>query len=543
MSVIIKSKLDTTGVKDGTAALQSGLKQDIGEALNKVQQEAQKTEGALKGMFDLQKIQAAAGAFGAAKSILEKTGVAALGLSESTNKAVTSTLDMASQGVALGAVFGPVGAAIGGATGALLGWITASEEAAKAEEELTKKLAAEAAKREEIRAKEERASARAFYSSKVAYQELSSALGDATKAITASSLSTSEQGDLLRARRQDVISLAKAWDDYTTSLTHGTEAEREEAEIELSRAMKGAAQDIVDINAALGDYAKAQSDAANASNAATTAAREQNAEYEKKHALFVANFIKQKEQNDLDAKATELRKQGNDAFAAYQQKLKENAELAARVGLEITGTLALPDLSTDKLDLLEEGMGRLEAKAREVGEALKESLVNVGVGAAKTLFSNIEAGKKPLEGLGKAFAKLASEELKGIGTSLIGEGLRDELKAASMLVSSLGALSGPAAALAGIGAAKIAVGLGMGGIGALLGRRGNHSAADPSNTQSDSLGSREVEASAPKELAPVKIFLGPEHGWSVIGSADKRGLSEFGSLTLAAQDIAKKAPR
>jgi hypothetical protein len=79
--------------------------------------------------------------FGDLKDIFEKTGVALGGLSQEAVDAAVKVADIAEKGAAVGAAFGPMGAAIGLVAGGVLGMFNASaEEAAKKSAELKTRI-------------------------------------------------------------------------------------------------------------------------------------------------------------------------------------------------------------------------------------------------------------------------------------------------------------------------------------------------------------------------------------------------------------------
>lgn len=132
MAIIVKSSLDTSGIQEGTSKAQASLKGDISGALQSVQAKAQETEKSLKGMFDLQKIQAASASFGALKGILDKVSTTMLGLSKETVEANSKVADLAGKGAQALSVFGPWGTAIGFVGGALAGALSNGADQASA---------------------------------------------------------------------------------------------------------------------------------------------------------------------------------------------------------------------------------------------------------------------------------------------------------------------------------------------------------------------------------------------------------------------------
>jgi hypothetical protein len=255
--------------------------------------------------------------------------------------------------------------------------------------------------------------------------------------------------------------------------------------------------------------------------------------------------------------AIELLEYVGDAFATYEDVIENISVDLGTIGDEFRN---LPDIATpfyqageaasffaEALDAALRNGTVLTTEMLQAVDALTASLATAFgqtiQDAASALFDNIQAGERPFKNLGKAIRASAAEQLKGIGTNLIGEGVSNELKAAAMAILSFGA-DPRAVPLALLGAAEIAAGLAMGGTGALIGR-GTGGGADksPSSTATEgSLGSREAEASGPTQLAPVQIFLGPQTGMAVF-AGDQRGVAEYGRFTADAVKMGSKAPR
>ena len=147
MSVIIDVTIDTSQAQQQLAALQQQMAQQLAQSSQAAAQAAAAQAAAAAAAAAAAGNQASQGIaqlvlnetvdkFGDLKDIFEKTGVALFGLSEETVEAGVRIGDLAEKGAALGAAFGPIGAAVGlvagGALGALVEKLTANKEEAEA---------------------------------------------------------------------------------------------------------------------------------------------------------------------------------------------------------------------------------------------------------------------------------------------------------------------------------------------------------------------------------------------------------------------------
>jgi hypothetical protein len=164
------------------------------------------------------------------------------------------------------------------------------------------------------------------------------------------------------------------------------------------------------------------------------------------------------------------------ALAAFNQGQAGEADAAtAALGRQADAWNSLRveilDAQFAAISFADTGLEMIQQTAKDVGLELQNALGDVGAGAAMALFDALEAGDPILRSLGGAFRDLSSDALKGIGSQLIGQGILDEAKAASLLIKSAG-IDPRGWALAAHGAAEIAGGLALGGAGALVGRIG-----------------------------------------------------------------------
>lgn len=145
----LKIGIDSSGAKKGAsdfvqatekmrkagqenAAAQEDSAQKVENALADIADAARESADASSSMLDLEKLKTGIDAMDDLKDIFEKSAVALFGFSKETTDAVVLTADLAKKGAAVGESFGPMGALIGGAAGALIGYATASREAAAA---------------------------------------------------------------------------------------------------------------------------------------------------------------------------------------------------------------------------------------------------------------------------------------------------------------------------------------------------------------------------------------------------------------------------
>jgi hypothetical protein len=572
MTILIKSALDTTGVNQGVSQAQNQLKTELGGALQNVEQKAKSAEKSLSSMLQLQKLESFAGKFGDIKDIVEKAGTAVFGLSQQTVKTTASMADLAQKGVSLGASFGPWGALIGGAAGALVGFVAAADDSAAALARV--QWAAEESKRaadEFLRSWEEAQAIKAHIddvakSADALQLSIKNALNPAELPKSAEGLAKATnkvksalEGTLLISKLAEgqLKALQDTVDDVSFRYAASTEdqaqkakdleaakdtlARKEEYIAELTE--RGQTQ-ISELNTLTAEQTRRTQASTSAINHQTKALKDAEAASRARVAAIEAETRAFLERSAASEEARAERLATGEGLDV--EGMREGMDELNAASLEVFNNLSLlPEIEIPALPFEEMGAALSAASegAKQLGEDLQHALVEVGVGAATKLFDNIEAGRKPLAGLGKAFGQLASQQLKAIGTGLIGEGIANELKAAAILITSLG-VNPQGYALAAVGAAEIGLGLAMGAGGALLGRRsGGAAAAVPTSTgTSESLGSRETEASGPQRLSDVKIYLGPEQGMAVF-AGDQRGISEYGKFTTTAQQIASKAPR
>ena len=566
MAVVIKTGLDASGANADLSKIQGKLQGDIGGALKNVEAQAKETATATSKIFDLAKLERFATKGAALKSVFDQLNNSMGLLTKEQSKATDLTLGLAAQGAAIA---GPWGAAAGFVAGAAVSaweWKKAADALDISSGSINKFTGQSASNIHE------------------AWENAKQAANATSPMVT---------------YFQQIEEHTKGWGAALANAAAQVDTVKKLAALTKEAAPTGEAKktlqdkkDEYSAATALGKLYQSQYeagvifDAAENANAAKTVARIEEARKSLKSALDEevqgTKVVKQSgaaRQKAAEDAAQALRDAYNAseafgaAIAANDERLAKSAEDAAQARFEAETEALIKideaskrvaasqqrsaeDLFNAKVTLIRDEVEAQEQAANQIveiyadaatkiGDALKSALVDVGVGAAKQLFDNIEQGKKPIEGLGKAFRALAVEQLKAIGTTLIGEGLTNELKAAAMLIGSLGVLSGPAAALAGVGAAEIGAGLIMGGSGALLGRRAaaaGAAAAPQQTSSSQSLGSRESEASGPTRLADVKIYLGPENGMAVF-SGDQRGVADFGRFSAAAQAAGKRAPR
>lgn len=600
MSVIIKTGLDPKGANEDLGKLQGSLKGELGGALDSIQQKAKESEKSLSEMLKLQKAEAYIGKLGDLKDILEKAGTSVFGLDKKTVNAASSMADMAQKGASLLSVFGPIGAVGGAALGTVVGYLKSTSEAAAEAKAATEQISAALTQVEidasnavgefdalggtdlsgvigQVKSLQEQLDKTKGFSRDVqenidklakegtkgliqAFDRLAGAalgdefrtqgktLEDLNKLYDASSKNVEKLAKEAEATGQSI----KAWSDiqvltadqlaYAELTLKGYSDQIKEAKVE-SDAYKAAIDALkigtTDSIPPIQAQTKAIDEQTIALKAAEEASRARVAAIDEETRAFLERRAV------ADEAAADRAEDGTGFDAAGMREMREEATAMTDASLEAVDAFSLMSeipLPIVEVEHMATALDMVSERAKVLGEELKHALVEVGVGAAETLFANIEEGKKPIEGLGKAFAKLAAEQLKAIGSTLIGEGIANELKAAALLIVSLGA-NPQGYALAALGAVEIGVGLAMGGAGALLARRGNHGGTTPTSTgTSESLGSRESEASGPTQLAPVKIYLGPEQGMAVF-SGDQRGVSEYGKFTTKAQEIAAKAPR
>ncbi len=501
------------------------------KSLGQVEAKAEAAERSLKGMFDLQKIQAAAGAFGALKSIIDNTAVSVFGMSDATATAASKSLDMATQGIALGALFGPLGAAIGGATGALIGWIAGSKDAAKAEEDLTRKVAEETAKREELRQKENKRRLLDLADNTEAYSEMYDKIVAATDAIKASNLTSKEQGDLLRARKEDTISFTEAMDNYRTAVERGSTDELADAQRILGKAMRNAAEDVAMINQALGEHEKAQGGAAVAvKNTEENILDWVDSIVTARKALkdFNAEVLKNLEE-DLES-FVEISQADQDLLESMFNPSGERPKITVEVEVDPSAYNA----AQDKIENFATTSKRVFKDASKDFKAAGAVFLQEAIASAATkVAENVSKGEKAYKGLGVAVGEAAQAQILALGKTWSFKAGGEAAEAlASLAFGNLpgAALHGQAAVM--FGALALAAGAGAGIVGrALPDSTSAPSAPAPgASTPSASGGGASFGGGSTfQELAPAQYNFAP--GGTVIFAGDNRGRAQYGRYT------------
>jgi hypothetical protein len=596
MSIKIQTGLDTSGANADLSKLQSNLKGDLGDALKSVEAQAEQAQKSLQEMLQIDKAEFFVSKFGDVVGIVEQAGAAVFGMSEEMVAATKSTLELSQKGAALGSAFGPIGTIVGAALGAVTGYfVAANEEAAKTQQALAdvETAAANATAEfstlgqadlgglisqvetlqnqlEQTRGFSEKAQAQIDALAKQGIEGLSEAYTKLARVALGDEFETQGKSlDTLLDRLTEVRGTISGYVADAQAAASATKLSAEAGAVStenlkrneeqyktLTDALAAAKTEEAALNAAILAHTDAKTKDTKATIANTAANKENTKSLQEQiDAINTANGIvidSEAQLTDALITQTEALIAANEAFLAFEGPLVDTSTLLQQLAADLEVFSEIPALPLPELDVLSATTEQLGAMAfaidgmttaaRQLGEQLQNALVDVGVGAAEQLFENIEAGEKPLKDLGKTFAGLASQQLKAIGTALIGEGIQNELKAAAILITSAG-LNPQGYALAAVGAAEIGAGLAMGAGGALLGRRANGGGGvGPSTGGSESLGARESEASGPTELAPVKIYLGPENGMAVFAD-DQRGISQYGRFTDRALAAGRSGPR
>jgi hypothetical protein len=169
----------------------------------------------------------------------------------------------------------------------------------------------------------------------------------------------------------------------------------------------------------------------------------------------------------------------------------------------------------------------ISGSLKDIGSSAAGAIGGAASGALSDLFEAMAAGEKTAEGFAKSFARKSAEALRSTGSDLIGDGIANELKALAM--TFIPGMQGNAVGLASAGAAEIAAGLAMGGVGVGVGRRVGPApeSEDAARGGSSSLGGGggpSLGAATPRELerAPViyQFFAGGAPGSTTVNAGD-----------------------
>jgi hypothetical protein len=595
--ITIKTGLDTTGAQEDLNKLQGKLKGDLEGSLKSVESKADEAAKSLSAMLQIEKAEFFVSKFGDVVGIVEQAGAAVFGMSEEMVAATKSTLELSQKGAALGSAFGPIGTIVGAALGAVTGYfVAANQEAAKTQQALAdvetaaanataefstlgqadlggliRQVEALQNQLEQTRGFSEKAQAQIDALAKQGIEGLSDAytklaqvaIGDEFQTQGKSLDDLLDRLDTVRGSIKGYVSEAQAAASATKlsaeagAVSTENLKRNEEQYKTLTDSLAAAKAEEAALNAAILAHTDAKSKDTKVVQAHTVATKENTKSLQEQiDAINTANGIvidSEAQLTDALIAKTEALIAANDAFLAFEGPLVDTSTLLQQLAADLEvfdeiPALPLPELdvlssTTDELRTMAFAIDGMTTAAQQLGEQLQNALVDIGADAASQLFDNIEEGNVTIKNLGKTFAIFASQQLKAIGTALVGQGIQDELKAASLLILSAG-VNPQGYALAALGAAEIGAGLAMGAGGALLGRRAHGGAAGSAQTTatSESLGAREAEATGPTQLAPVKIYLGPENGMAVFAD-DERGVSQYGRFTERAVSQGRRAPR
>jgi ABC-type transporter Mla subunit MlaD len=168
--------------------------------------------------------------------------------------------------------------------------------------------------------------------------------------------------------------------------------------------------------------------------------------------------------------------------------------------------------------------------------------------AFSQVWDNVSAGNKALEGVGKAWERSTAQALKAQAREWAIKGAVYLIEGA--LYTALGDFQTGSVYLVA-GAALEAEALLAGAVGAGLakaagpapGSRGGSGGGGGGGGARPSLG-RDSGSSGPTNLAPIKIYYGPENGTAVYANAaSPRDMASLGRLNRKADNAARKAPR
>jgi hypothetical protein len=521
--LVVTPEVDTTKAKDGLEDLLTstgkGLDSVVGAGGAVERQLDEVGDAARQAAADIKKInlrdalQAGVDKIGDFKDTIGLVGKDLLGLKDTTLQMVTTTGDLAEKGASIGAAFGPWGAIIGGAVGAMTGFVTAMFAAEAAEQKLTEATRKEAEERDRIR-KEELRKFKADIDAKALMIRLDV---EATaeefidfgkvvdETLNPSSLPTTQAA--LKARATDlkaVLDIAKAGSEVTlnnirrlenevNTLRQGDKSEEtlkkiDEVNAAITEQKAIFAATVKSATPQLAEYTAVQNALGTAVTTTTGAFKSQN-----------DALIKLQETTQRDA-ADSYNKYVNDQ--AQKRRDWEQAQLDATRNF-LNARLKEEDEDRIKRNKEDEAWAkhRIEKqleiirKQREVGEQVKAQAIEIGAAVASSI------GGQAVEGINAFYDAWANGEkrseedrkraradfARAIGSQLMTDGIghmvMGGVKALVPLTRKVGL-----AELAG-GAAEFAIGVGMGGVGAIAQRRlGGTESTTPERGDAASLG-------------------------------------------------------
>lgn len=231
-----------------------------------------------------------------------------------------------------------------------------------------------------------------------------------------------------------------------------------------------------------------------------------------------------------------------DEFATAKDALStDDLLLLLTPQIEIRGLeQALPPLAglSDEISQIEDLTLRLNDTFANVANSGVQAFSSAVGDSFGQMFENIQQGERLFAGVGKTFAKAASEFLKSTGTQMIADGVFNVLKGTAMTILGNPGQGAPLIALGGI---EIATGAAMGGVGALAGRAGADTSGSATGAGAGEGGIGGGTGSTPDEfstqqLADVNVFLGPREGTAIISGEGEQAKAEIGLFVKDAID-------
>jgi hypothetical protein len=557
--------------KDLAEAYMQGLKQIRTEAQNTAEAVedigAGGASGDVKKILDIEQVNQGKEALGDLKDMVERMGPALLGMSEAQVETASTTADMAAKGAGVLSAFGPWGALLGGLAGGALGYFTTKlEEAAKAEEwvkeqtdewvdslrdlsgelddfksidleDLAKEIGRIKDSFEDVQlgtlaamqasllweAISKRSAEGVRYAINSAlfdpeqakrslaeivkeYDEVETALrtreesiaADAAKGITISREEIDRVSELIVQFEALKVERKQAMDSEIERIEAGLKGAKkeEEAADKASKAHKKHSEEVEKSVAdafspfarVLGQVADQSSEATGAMDVFVPSTKDATTEL-KKYIAAWQPFIIEDIPSEIGNLIGEFNNLGPVARFAFGGMF--DAALEAGGGLEVVidKAKALQDAATDAAMIIGNAFGDLAVQGLD------------------TLLDRMQDGEALFGQFGEGRKKQRVKFLRETGHELVADGIKNELSAAAMAVL----LDPRAPVLAGVGAAEIAVGIGMGATGAAIGRR-NGIGSDAGRGASGGGGVdggpslRGVDsASGPQRLAPIYV--------------------------------------
>ena len=501
------------------------------QSLKQIEAAAQRAAKAAERALLVEKVQQAVGALGALKGVWDGLAVSALGYSEEAAKAISATVDMGAKGAQLGSIFGPLGGIIGGVGGAIASTVGQMREL-------------------EQQAPETYAAVQQLLGVKPGAGWLDTLFGGPV--AEGAKLGLEKVADAAKASEGTWYDFSAAGAVAETMLGFvGQSALSSKENIDALKTSLDEAAASAALNAAYlsGDYGPQRKEKPAKKAPSAKASPKSDSTQED---LDLIGAQQREVAEAAEALSWERFQRDTERLLATEELVQRGAEsdLAFAQQVHDTKRRLAEEAEAREIAALEAMQARYLDTGRMIGDAFRSAFVDIGGRAAATFFDQLEAGQVRLSDIGKGAQREAADFLKQTGSKLIGQGLFDEFKGASMSLLGNVAQGLPLMALGGL---EIGGGLAMGGTGAFLGRRagevnglGDRSGGQPidaGSTSASTSGGSLGGTAGTREISPANVWLAP--GGMVVFAGDARGMAQYGRFNRSAEASAGRssAPR